>query len=565
MLTSIILLLLPFSLLAHQSSLTTSGKELFWAIPNIPLTISNSTTDLTSAEVYSIISNSMNEWNQSSVTKLSYSQSSTNEIKFVRAYPLGSAVLGTTEISYNSSGAIQKASILLNDDYHFQSTPGFYPTGQVYLGDVVVHELGHLFGLSHSEVLNSSMFYSSFSGQSSLASDDRGGIRNKYSTQFGSITGHVRGGNSIGVLGVHVQAISRLNGESTGAISDENGYFKIGGLDLNDTYYIYTSPVKNPDSLPNYFSNSQNQFCPSSYVGSFFSSCGRENDGKPLPLTLSQEHPSLDVGTVSINCNLHSDEEYDYQKLQTHFLPLTIFDYSKELRSEKAFVGWFRTMNTNTWSQDDLFKIDLTGLEDLTGTSKYLRVVFVSYPFGGPLEYEMKIKRTGQSASTIKNISYSSITETYNPDFYVDLPLGNDPSQNLFEVSVRAKKLSSSYAAQTFPSYMKFTSDQHQPYLIISSILETSVSGLSAILDSKANLSDNAACLDAAFTFAVKKTAGSDEVSNLNTDQSVAAASCGTIDPPSSGPGPSLTQFVSGFLLIYLASSLMKRRKKFLS
>jgi hypothetical protein len=147
----------------------------------------------------------------------------------------------------------------------------------------------------------------------------------------------------------------------------------------------------------------------------------------------------------------------------------------------------------------------------------------------------------------------------------VDLPLGNDPSQNLFEVSVRAKKLSSSYAAQTFPSYMKFTSDQHQPYLIISSILETSVSGLSAILDSKANLSDNAACLDAAFTFAVKKTAGSDEVSNLNTDQSVAAASCGTIDPPSSGPGPSLTQFVSGFILIYLASSLMKRRKKFLS
>jgi predicted Zn-dependent protease len=240
--------------------MTPSGAELFWANPNVPVKISTNTTDLSAVQTVNIISDSMNQWNQNSPAQILNSSSSTNKIEFVSDFPYGSAVLGLTELSYNSNGAIQKASILLNDDYTFKANPGLYGAGEVYLGDVVTHEIGHLFGLSHSEVLNSSMFYSSYSGQSSLSSDDKSGIRAKYGQNYGTITGFVKGGSSIGVLGVHVQAISRKTGESIGAISDETGSFVVSGLDLNDTYYIYTSPIKNPNSLPGYFANVQNEF-----------------------------------------------------------------------------------------------------------------------------------------------------------------------------------------------------------------------------------------------------------------------------------------------------------------
>jgi Matrixin len=550
---------------AYQASLNSSGNELFWANPSIPVSIQTNTSDMTSALARDIIVLSMNEWNQSGEAKVNLVSASNNEIKFVPNYPYGSAVIGVTEVSYNTSGAIQKASILLNDDFYFHSSPGLYPAGEVFLGDVVTHELGHLFGLSHSEVINSSMFYSSFSGQSSVASDDKSGIRSKYDSSFGNITGHVKGGNSIGVLGVHVQAISRNTGESISAISDENGFFKIGGLDLDDSYYIYTGPVKNPDSLPQYFSNVQDKFCPGKYVGSFFSPCGREFDGKPASISLREEAPSVDVGTVSINCGLRSDEQYASRKLQAAFSPLTILDFGLDGRTEKAFVGWFRKTTANTWSTSDTFKIDLTDYSSLS-SQKYLKVALVSYPLGTLLEYEMSVKQNGSLVSTASRaLSYSSLTETYNTDFSSYLPLHPSGTQNVFEVSIRAKRLSTTYAAQTFPSFSQFTSDEHLPYLVVASLYENTQDGLRPVFDSEAILSDNDSCLDAPFTFAVKKTESAGESFSSAEDQTIPTAGCGTIEPPQDGPGTSVPLMTVGFVLSLLASSLVKTRKKFLS
>lgn len=573
----ICLVLFSFVSWSHQTSLTPSGKELFWSNPSVPMVIKTNTSDMSSSQVQTIIQNSMNQWNLSSTAKVNSVSSSINEIRFVSNYPYGSAVLGVTELSYNSSGAIQKAVISLNDDYDFQETEGLYPAGQVFLGDVVTHELGHLFGLSHSEVLNSSMFYSSFSGQSTVAFDDKTGLRKKYDTDFGSITGYVKGGDNIGVLGVHVQAISRTTGQASGVISDENGYFSLDGLDLEDTYYLYTAPIKNANSLPGYFSNFQTDFCPASYVGSFFTACGSEKSGKPYGLNLSYAQPLIDVGTVTINCSLRADSAYNQEKLQSSFTPIIVYDYSVDQKYEKSFVGWFRNSSSsdwvnpgwftssNNWSKTDRLKVDLTGFNELSGTIKFLKVALVSYPFGSQLEYEMSVNMNGVTISDAgREREYSEITETYETDFSSYLQLSSNSAINNFEINIHSRVLSSSYIAQTFPSFKQFTSDQYLPYLFVASIWELTPQGLRPIMDSGANLSDNASCLDAPFTYPVARARTISE-SSSSVEATAGGAACGTIDPPDGGPGGSLPLMLTGFLMALVSSSLLKYRKKFLS
>src|SRR5690606_11937902 len=165
----------------------------------------------------------------------------------------------------------------------------------------------------------------------------------------GVIRGVIQGGAGIGVLGAHVQAISRRTGEVIGVISDENGEFEIAGLDYPDSYYLYISPIKNLESLPAYYSNVQNKFCPAAYVGTFFTGCGKEDEGFPHAITIQDLEP-VDVGVVSIGCSLKSNEEYNHRKLQEEFTPLEIWGPQDGELLEKAFVGHFRSPSNSSWS-----------------------------------------------------------------------------------------------------------------------------------------------------------------------------------------------------------------------
>lgn len=551
---------------AHQSSLTPSGNEIYWMNPNIYVAIKPRNNDMSSNQAEKIILNSINQWNQASRAKVKPGASSENEIKFVSNFPYGSAVLGVTEISYNNSGNIRKASILLNDDYFFHSEPGFFSPGQIYLGDVISHEIGHLLGLSHSEVLNSTMFYSSFSGQNSLAQDDRSGVKNKYNTDGGTIYGFVKGGDSIGVLGAHVQAISRNTGEAVGAFSDERGFFILGGLDLDDTYYLYVSPLKNSGALPSYFSNAQDRFCPGQYLGSFFTACGQQNDGKPLGINLTKQTPSLNVGTVSISCSLRSDELYNLEKLQTRFDPITIYDYRIDEKSEKAFVGWFWKLKNDDWTIWDEFIVDMRDFRASIGDS--LKIGLVSYPLGTQLEYEMKIFQEDNLNIPLvsKSMTQSILSRTYQPDLSASIFLSSDVNQNLFRIKVRAKRLL--YVAETFPAAMKFTSDDHLPYLITMGLYQNSNSQTKPLMDNQHSLSDNELCLEGPFTFPVAKSSMSlGDSSSSSEEATQAAASCGVIDNPPSdkGGGGTMIAILLGFLFPWLLHSLAQSQKKFLS
>jgi hypothetical protein len=375
----------------------------------------------------------------------------------------------------------------------------------------------------------------------------------------------VKGGSSIGVLGVHVQAISRKSGESIGAISDESGSFVIGGLDLNDTYYIYTSPTKNPNSLPSYFANAQNEFCPGSYVGSFFSPCGREFDGKPTPINLTQETSTIDVGTITINCALRSDQDYSYQKLQSNFTPITIFDYALENRHEMSFVGWFRKTTSSTWSSADVFKVDLSSF-NVTGAVKKIKFDLIAFPFGTQREFQMSVYQNGNASPlATKTLSFIPLTQTYTNDMSVTLPLAYAITENIFEIHIKSKRLGSSIVAMTFPSAFDFSNDSYLPYLVNVSLMENVNSNLSPIIDTEPVLSDNESCLDAPFTYAISKTEPQESPATIGEDQTVAAASCGSIDPPQNGPGQSMPIMAIGFFLLVILTNSLKGRKKFLS
>jgi hypothetical protein len=561
------LLFLTTSIWAHQTSLTNGGRPLYWPNKNVPLVLQTNNNDINSTTARNVILNSMNEWNAASSAKVTSANSSVNELKFSSDFSMfGSGVIGVTELSFNSSGAIQRASIILNDNYNFTSTPGFYGGSTIFLGDVVTHELGHLFGLGHSEVLNSSMFFSSFSGQSTLAADDASGIRSKYdqAQDHGIIRGFVQGGNSIGVLGAHVQAISRRTGEVVGVVTDENGRFEIAGLAFPDTYYLYVSSVKNPASLPGYFANVQDKFCPGPYVGSFFTACGSQNSGFPTPIQLSEGTKTQDVGVVSISCSLRTNSDYSFQKLQETFSPMELWSYGETDDKDRAFVGFSVPTSSSAWSTPEIYKVNLRSL-NTSNNQRYLNIRLVAQPFGNLMEYELRLFQLGSPSPVIQK-TYSNVTGTYSTDLFYKYPLSSNSSLNDFEIEIRSRRLTNFLTAQTFSSPALFTSSTHLPHLLLLST--SSFEGLNEIFENTSvNMSDNSTCLEAPFTYRVNKTQAPTENAITSGGETAAGASCGTLDPPS-GPGSGGSSFMLvaiGFLLTLLSGRVAKISKNFLS
>ena len=559
-----LLLLLTFlyslPVLSHQSSLTSSQKKLKWGYTNIPVRVLNTSSSLPTSTT--LIDQAIAEWNGVSVFNIERVTSGINQISFSNNFSTyGSAVVGVTEVSYASSGAIKSASIFLNEEnYNFTSSPGLAFGNTVYLKDVVTHELGHFIGLGHSEVLNSSMFYQTYPGQSELGADDTAGIRSKYDTGFGKIYGYVKGGVNIGILGVHVQAFSRKNGEAISAVTDEYGAFEISGLDLDDTYYLHTSNLKNLDSLPSYLATVQKEFCPSAYVASFFSQCGRENDGIAQGISLSSSQSVVNVGDVSINCSVRVQEGYVHEKLQTGFNTFEIFNYALEPSLEKTHVGYFKPseLTTTSFTAADKLTIDLSGYTTITG--KYLKLRLISQPFGHAVEYNMTVKKNSSVVGVVAKTFNSE--GTYHLDLQSTHALSASLATNTFELEIQAKKLSSLGTTYSIPDFLNFGSIQNLPYLLVMSI-ET---GTGPVIDTGVALSDNASCLDAPFTYSVEKSTAKADEEVASSEQAAAPVSCGTIDPPSGpGPGSFLAILSLGFLLTILPSRFVKRHKKILS
>jgi hypothetical protein len=162
----------------------------------------------------------------------------------------------TTAVGGAESGNLLDADILFNPNRQF-TTEG--ASGTEDLQTVATHEIGHVFGLSHSAVVRAMMFPFAPDNVRTLSYDDVAGISSLYPAAnkivpTNAISGVVRL-NNVGVFGAHVFAEPQTNVQplaafnirksAIGAMSLTDGSYRIEGLPA-DTYIIFAEPLDEP-------------------------------------------------------------------------------------------------------------------------------------------------------------------------------------------------------------------------------------------------------------------------------------------------------------------------------
>ncbi len=569
--------MISFEIYAHQPSVTTDGVKVHWSNSTVPIQINSQNSDLSTSSSYQIIKESMAAWNSYSPVFLKDTTSSSNQIKFSSspAY-FGSGVLGVTLVNYSATtGTISNAQIILNQTalftqrfFQFIEEPDQTDAFSVFLGDVVTHEVGHLLGLSHSEVLDSSMIYTVFKGQASIAADDISGLRAIYSSgSFGSISGVIKGGKDIPIFGAHVLAISLKNGKVSGSIfSKQDGSFSIKGLDLDDTYFIYVTPAKKISSLIESLASVQSNYCPGSYIGSFFEACSSGSAGKPQAIKLDVTNKNRDVGVVTIRCDLRVNSDYLKEKYINQSFGVYSFDDSSSITGD-VFVGSFLDPDLSEVdfddSQYDQFNLNFDNFDTTIG-DYYLDIKVVSESLGTSLDYEIVV--SGPTPTQTYHSTTDPITDKKNLDQIIRFPMSNISALNVFTVVLKPKKISSSLLDDYFPSPDLFVSKRHG-YLLTASVVKKIGNEYNLVgHKTQSTIFNNNSCLDAPFAYQVKANTLSQatiqEARSAQEEVEQAPTACGTINS-SGGPkagGNMLVGFMASFLLFFL-----KTRKKLLS
>ncbi len=182
-------------------------------------------------------------------------------------------------------GEILDADVLINPNAVFSTPAALSSNPSTFdLESVLTHELGHMFGLSHSGVWRAMMYPfaptpGSFTGDrpigavpdGPLAEDDRTGLRVLYpdpsdTVNIGVIEGRVLPANPIsfaglsgvtGIFGAHVVAVDDATGGVIGAAVAGwscsgagpvafDGAYRIERLPLNRSYKLYAEPLDGP-------------------------------------------------------------------------------------------------------------------------------------------------------------------------------------------------------------------------------------------------------------------------------------------------------------------------------
>ena len=592
-LSLIILSAFQFSSYAYVINRTDSGEIIKWSSSkNINLFLSTSTPDLSSVEVNSAVTNSVNQWSSrvSNPINISVSNdgavSNRNDIYFQSDNEFFSdpSIVAVTQYIVNSSTSqIQEADIILNDSIHEFSSNS---THMKYLGNVVTHELGHLLGMGHSQVINSSMFYELRKGQASISEDDDSGIRYLYgSSTLGTISGSVAGGsNETSVFGAHVSAFSLEKGRIiSAAVSDSDGSFTISNLPLDDTYFIYTEPLNNLSSLPNYYNVSKKDFCDSNkdYKGSFFQRCFGNDRGNPYGIKISSSNKNIDIGTVSIRCGLDVPGDYNRAKGTSYDISLVTQDVNN-YHVGSSSVGFFNSrINSGVIEFDDLddeYNLDLS-LYDLynffPGKSLYLEVQVHTQPFFSPLRVITTLDHDDFLTPTVTPDLANPIAVdsdgNYDLGVKLNVPLYADSSKNIYSLKVTPKNIDQVYTSgvvgDIFSAGRHNYNERRHFYFITTRLVEKV--GVNFIEVSEKNygeLTDNKSCLDASSTYQVTGNiigASTETLRKSSKKDDSLGLACGSINytggnPPGNGPVASLI-----FLVMLSISAIKFNSSKF--
>lgn len=473
---------------------------------------------------------------------------------------MGTGVLGVTQTLYDKDGTISGGDVIINDSITLEVNDS---TQDSYLGNIITHEFGHLLGLSHSEVKDSTMIYTSLRGQNTLSSDDKAGIYSLYPTSGkGKITGKVVGGDSyIGILGTHVQAISRTTGKVVaGVYSDSDGSFSIEGLDLTDSYYLYLSPASMLAQVPEYYSEAKKNFCTSGsyYRGSFFESCRSSETGFPQEIVLSSSKTSIDIGLVTIHCDLAAPADYLSRK------PFVSNDYLPLSDDGKTLTGFF-TKAEVTQGKQDVFQIDLRTYA-VVG-SEFLELKTTAQSFYSRLVFKMQVKVLDGSEQTYTYTPTANTDGNMVTDYSVRIPLNSIISKNIFEITIipviptydfygreQWNWGAGNYGLlELFPN-ASVMSESLRFYLFSYSLSrQTALNTYTQISTQNSSVSDNTACPDGPQTYKVAATSDEDAFSTSSRSKKLDQGSpiaCGTVGP-SDGGGSGPLMLVVGLLLTF--------------
>ena len=177
-------------------------------------------------------------------------------------FPFSKGVLAVTAktVKLDSLGhdaQIIDADIVVNPEFvndpKFNFGVGYNnkDAGYYDIQSIITHEVGHLIGLLHSGVVNSTMFFKIDSGIKvrSLEQDDKSWASYGYPTQpayntaYGSISGTITYGyGGQPVAGALVLAINVATNDTVHTYSDANGYYLVPGLAAGN-YKVYIEPL----------------------------------------------------------------------------------------------------------------------------------------------------------------------------------------------------------------------------------------------------------------------------------------------------------------------------------
>lgn len=190
-------------------------------------------------------------------------------------------VLGMAQVWYNpDTGEISESDIVINDlAFRFTNDPtdssGFGAKStvftdtksNVYIQNVVTHELGHAIGLSHSGGMQSTMLFMESPEQFHLGCDELTAVSALYPPQNdgirGNLTGKITSLTGDPVFGAHIQAISQRRGTVLAtSLSDASGQYLFNALEPG-AYQLLAEPFyAGPSALPSFFSKLQTHICP---------------------------------------------------------------------------------------------------------------------------------------------------------------------------------------------------------------------------------------------------------------------------------------------------------------